>query len=468
VAIATTDPTAGKTLEEFEALGSAALEGKLAQAAAAFAKYRGTSFAQRATWLERAADILDDENDRLATIITREMGKPLPSARAEVAKCAIGARFYARHAEQFLADEPVPGEAVGASKAYTHWQPLGPVLAVMPWNFPFWQVMRFAAPTLMAGNVGLLKHASNVPRSALAFEDIFTRAGLPEGVFQTLLIDTSQIESVINDSRVVAVTLTGSEGAGRSVGALAGRAVKKSVLELGGNDPYIVLPSADLAQAAAVGVQSRCQNTGQSCVAAKRFIVHADVVDEFRDLLVKGMAELVMGDPMAPGTDVGPLATPAGLADVSALVRDAVDRGATVLLGGHPGPGPGWFFEPTLLTDITEDMRIYREELFGPVAQLYTVPDLDGAIELANATDLGLSASAWTDDEAEQAVLIDGLECGAVFINGMSVSYPELPFGGIKNSGHGRELAAMGIKEFCNAKTVWVRSRGGAGTPADC
>jgi succinate-semialdehyde dehydrogenase / glutarate-semialdehyde dehydrogenase len=457
VPIATTSPVTGQVLETFEPLTAGELEDKLARSAAAFRTYRRTTYAQRAAWLTRCAELFEQDVEELAATATLEMGKTLVSARAEVRKCATGARFYAEHAGEFLADEPVEGAAVGATSAHTRWEPLGAVLAVMPWNYPFWQVLRFLAPTLMAGNVGLLKHASNVPRCALAIEDLIRRAGFPAGVFQTLLIGADQVETVVADPRVAAVTLTGSESAGRSVGRAAGAAIKKVVLELGGNDAYVVLPSADLAEAAAVGARSRCQNNGQSCIAAKRFIVHDDVADEFTALLVAEMAALVVGDPTKESTDVGPLATAAGVAEVEELVQAAVSEGASVLLGGRRVAGDGWYYPPTVLTDLKPTMRIHGEELFGPVVQLFTVASLEAAVELANSSELGLSSSVWTRDPEEQARLVTELEAGAVFVNGMSASYPELPFGGIKGSGHGRELAALGIKEFCNAKTVWIR-----------
>lgn len=458
MSIASVNPATEQTTRTFEALSAPALRVKVEIADSAFRSYRHTTFEQRASWLRNAADILDADTERLAAMLTAEMGKTLVSARAEVGKCALGARFYAENAESFLADEHVTAARVGADQAYTRWQPLGVVLAVMPWNYPLWQVMRFAAPALMAGNTALLKHSSNVPQSALALEDVFLQAGFPAGVFQTLLISASQVGEVIEDARVQAVTLTGSEGAGRSVGQIAGRALKKTVLELGGNDPFIVLPSADLPAAASTGAKSRCLNNGQSCVSAKRFIVHESVAEEFTAALVKEMGAQVVGDPMLESTDVGPIATAAGLAELVAQVADAVAHGATVLVGGGRSRQTGWFFEPTVLTGITPQMRIHREEVFGPVAQLFVVPDLPAAIALANDSDLGLSASVWTADPGEQERAVNELECGAVFVNGMSVSFPELPFGGIKNSGHGRELAAMGIKEFCNAKTVWLRS----------
>ncbi len=456
MAIATVNPATGETLRTFEALDDRGIDEAIGRAHRAFQTLRSTSFAKRAEWMRGAADILTEEVEDIGRIMTTEMGKTLVAARAEVLKCAKAARFYAEHAESFLADQPVDPASVNASKAYTRWQPLGPVLAVMPWNFPLWQVMRFAAPALMAGNVGLLKHASNVPQTALTFADVFERAGFPDGAFQTLLIPSSAVNRVLTDDRVVAATLTGSEGAGRSVAEIAGREIKKTVLELGGSDAFIVMPSADLNKAVEFAVTSRTQNNGQSCISAKRFIVHADIADAFRERFVAAMSALVVGDPMDEGTDVGPLATEQGRADVEELVDEAVKAGATVLCGGQRPDRPGWFYPPTVITDITPDMPIYAEEVFGPVAQLYAVPDVDAAIELANATRFGLSSNAWTNDAGEQTRFIDGLSAGGVFINGMTVSYPELPFGGVKASGYGRELSAMGIREFCNAKTVWI------------
>jgi len=455
--IATTNPATGETLRTFEALTADELEGRLAKAAATFSSYRRTPMTDRAQWMTAAADILEAEAGEIGAVMTTEMGKTLAAAKAEVLKCAKGFRYYAANAPRFLADEPLddPG-VVSASQAYTRWQPLGPVLAVMPWNFPLWQVVRFAAPALMAGNVGLLKHASNVPQTALKLEEVLLRAGFPEGAFQTLLVESADVEKILTDSRVVAATLTGSEGAGRAVAAIAGREIKTTVLELGGSDAYVVLPSADLARAATVGTTARCQNNGQSCIAAKRFIVHADCAGEFEQLFAERMSALVVGDPTEDKTDVGPLATEQGRADVEELVADAVGKGATVLVGGSRVEGPGWYYPPTLISGITPEMRMYGEEVFGPVAGLFVVADLDEAIRVANDTDFGLSSNAWTTDPAEQERCINELEAGAVFINGMTTSYPELPFGGIKNSGYGRELAAMGLWEFCNAKTVWV------------
>jgi succinate-semialdehyde dehydrogenase / glutarate-semialdehyde dehydrogenase len=456
--IATVSPMTGETLQEFKDLDAAEIDARIALARETFVSYRLTSFAERARLLTAAAELLDAEADEAGRMMTTEMGKPLAQAKAEAAKCAKAMRFYAEHAEGFLADEPVEGKAVGATAAYTRYQPLGVVLAVMPWNFPLWQVVRFAAPALMAGNAGLLKHASNVPQTALYLEDLLRRAGFPQGCFQTLLIGSAAVETVLRDARVSAATLTGSEPAGRSVAEIAGSEIKKTVLELGGSDPFIVMPSADLDRAAEVAVTARVQNNGQSCIAAKRFIVHADVYDAFAERFAGRMRSLVVGDPMDPATDVGPLATQQGRDDVAALVEDAVANGAEVLCGGTRPGGPGWFYPPTVLAGVAYGMRMYSEEVFGPVAALYRVPDIDEAIALANATTFGLGSNAWTNDPAEREQFIRELDAGAVFINGMTTSYPDLPFGGVKRSGYGRELAAHGIREFCNAKTVWIGS----------
>jgi succinate-semialdehyde dehydrogenase/glutarate-semialdehyde dehydrogenase len=456
VAIATINPATGETLKTFEELTSAEIERCLAAAAQAAASYRLTSFSQRAGWMRQAAAILDQEQDQVAAMMTTEMGKTLAAARQEVAKCAMACRYYAEHAEGYLADEPADAAAVGAQQAYARYQPLGPVLAIMPWNFPLWQAMRFAAPALMAGNVGLLKHASNVPQTALFMQELFVRAGFPEGAFQTLLIGSAKVESVLRDSRVTAATLTGSGPAGQSVAAIAGSEIKKVVLELGGSDPFVVMPSASLPDAARVAAFARCLNNGQSCIAAKRFIVHADVYDEFERLFTAEMAGKRVGDPMLDSTDVGPLASAQQLADISALVDDAASHGARVLCGGAAPGGPGYYYPPTVLADITPHMRVHTEEVFGPVATLYRVAGIDEAIELANGTEFGLGANAWTEDEEERARFVRDLVAGMVFINGNVTSYPQLPFGGVKTSGHGRELAANGIREFCNIKSVWV------------
>jgi succinate-semialdehyde dehydrogenase/glutarate-semialdehyde dehydrogenase len=462
MAIATINPATGETLKTYGELSDAEIERCLAAAARAHASYRLTDFEARAGWMRRAADILDSENEQIAVMMTTEMGKTVAAARQEVAKCANACRFYADHAAGYLADEPADAAAVGAAQAYVTYQSLGPVLAIMPWNFPLWQAMRFAVPALMAGNVGLLKHASNVPQTALFMQDLFARAGFPEGTFQTLLISSRQVEGVLRDRRVTAATLTGSGPAGQSVAAIAGDEIKKVVLELGGSDPFIVMPSADLPTAARIGAFARCLNNGQSCIAAKRFIVHADVYDEFERLFVAEMAAKKVGDPMADSTDIGPLATEQGRDDVEELVADAAAKGARVLCGGVVPEGIGWYYPPTVLSGITPEMRVHTEEVFGPAATLYQVADIDAAIELANSTEFGLGANAWTDNEQERARFVRDLVAGMVFINGNVTSYPQLPFGGVKTSGHGRELAAEGIREFCNIKSVWVGSPSGS------
>jgi succinate-semialdehyde dehydrogenase/glutarate-semialdehyde dehydrogenase len=456
MAIATINPTTGEAVETFEPHDHAEVQRRTTAAADAAEALRDTTFAQRAEWMNATADIIEADVERAARMITLEMGKPIDQSRAEVLKCAKNMRFYAEHAESFLADEPLEDPSrVSASQAWTVWQPLGVVLAVMPWNYPLWQVIRFAAPALMAGNTGLLKHASNVPQSAFYLDDLFEKGGFPAGSFRTLLIGSSEVAAVIEDSRVKAVTLTGSEPAGRSVASTAGAQIKKSVLELGGSDPFIVMPSADLDAASTVAVKARTSNNGQSCIAGKRFIVHADVYDEFTRLFVDKMASLVVGDPMDEATQLGPLATESGRDDLAELVDDAVAKGAQVLTGGDAPDRPGWFYSPTVLAGLTDDMRIVMEEAFGPVASVYRVADRNEAVRVANQTTFGLSSAVWTNDAEEQDWFIRRLEAGAVFLNGMTVSYPELPFGGIKDSGYGRELAAAGIREFCNLKTVW-------------
>ncbi len=457
MAIATTDPRTGQVLKTYDELTDEQLEEKLARAAAAADSYRLTTHEQRAGWMRAAAQVLDKRTDELAELMTLEMGKTKKASVAEVGKCASVLRYYADNAAAQLADEPVPDPgAVNATRAYARYLPLGVVLAIMPWNFPLWQAMRFAAPALAVGNVGLLKHASNVPQTALFMEELFREAGFPDDVFQTLLIGSGKVEAVLRDDRVAAATLTGSEAAGVAVARTAGEVLKKVVLELGGSDPFVVMPSADLAKAAKVATTSRCQNNGQSCIAAKRFIVHTDVYDEFVDLFHKEMAALVVGDPMEEGTDVGPLANEQGRADVEALVKDALDKGATLLLGGERPDRDGWWYPPTLIGDVTEDMEMYLEEVFGPVAQVHRVADIDEAIDVANATRFGLGSNAWTNDAEEQERFVRDLQAGQTFINGMTASFPALPFGGVKASGHGRELAAHGLREFTNIKTVWV------------
>jgi succinate-semialdehyde dehydrogenase/glutarate-semialdehyde dehydrogenase len=460
VAIATINPATGETVKTYDEMSEADVERCLAAAAAAAASYRLTSFDSRAGWMRQAAGILDDEQDQIAAMMTTEMGKTLAAARQEVAKCAAACRYYADRAAGFLADEPADAGAVGAERAYVSYQPLGPVLAIMPWNFPLWQAMRFAVPALMAGNVGLLKHASNVPQSALFMQDLFARAGFPHGTFQTLLVGSGRIEAILRDDRIVAATLTGSGPAGQSVAAIAGSEIKKVVLELGGSDPFLVLPSADLRAAAQVAAVARCINNGQSCIAAKRFIVHAAVYDEFERLFVEQMSGQVVGDPMADSTDVGPLASEEQRDDIEKLVTDAVAKGAKVLCGGAVPDRPGFYYPPTVLAGITPDMRVHGEEVFGPVATLYRVPDIDAAIDLANGTEFGLGANAWTNDATERERLVRDLAAGMVFINGNVTSYPQLPFGGVKSSGHGRELSVPGIREFCNVKSVWIGGPG--------
>jgi succinate-semialdehyde dehydrogenase/glutarate-semialdehyde dehydrogenase len=453
--IASINPATGETLQTFEALTDAQLDDRLARADRAYRTYRRTSLAERARWLAAAAEILESEKDRLGRIMTLEMGKPIGAARAEAAKCALACRYYGEHGERLLADEPVEA---GAGRSFIRYQPIGAVLAVMPWNFPFWQVFRFAAPALMAGNVGLLKHASNVPQCALAIEEIVRRAGFPPDVFQALLIGSSQVARVIDDPRVKAVSLTGSEPAGAEVASRAGRQLKKTVLELGGSDPFVVMPSADLDRAIRTAVEARTTNNGQSCIAAKRFIVDRRIAEEFEGRFVKAMAALRVGDPRDESTQVGPLATPGILEELDRQVTRSVELGARLLTGGGgvPRPRVGNYYPPTVLADAPKDSPAYREELFGPVAVLFRADGIEHAIELANDTEFGLGASAWTNDAAEQERFIDELEAGLVFINGMVASDPRLPFGGVKRSGYGRELGLYGIREFVNVKTVRV------------
>jgi succinate-semialdehyde dehydrogenase / glutarate-semialdehyde dehydrogenase len=463
VAIATINPATGEEVKTFDPLGDEEIDRKLRLAAETFREYRKTSFEERSGMLLRAAEILEEEAEDLGRLMTGEMGKTLAAATAEAQKCARGCRYYAENAEKMLADEEV--ELEGA-KAFVRYQPLGPVLAVMPWNFPFWQVFRFAAPALMAGNVGLLKHASNVPQCALAIEDIIHRAGFPEGAFQTLLISSSQVQAVIDDPRVRAATLTGSEGAGRQVASEAGENIKKTVLELGGSDPFIVMPSADLDKAVSMAVTSRTLNNGQSCINAKRIIVHQEIADEFERRYVESMEALRVGDPMDEDTDMGPLATPDILEDVDSQVRKSVEAGARVLTGGEPMDGPGNFYPPTVITDIPKSSPAYVEEIFGPVASLFRARDIDEAIAIANDTTFGLGSSSWTNDPDEQERFVNEIEAGMVYINRMTESTPEVPFGGVKNSGYGRELSVFGIREFVNAKTVWIDASAEGATAA--
>ncbi|TXS46240.1 NADP-dependent succinic semialdehyde dehydrogenase [Streptomyces sp. uw30] len=459
--IATVNPANGETLKTYEAMGAEEIERRLQLAEATFRTYRTTSFVDRGRLLIQAANLLDADQEDIARVMTTEMGKPIKQARAEAAKCAKAMRWYAERAEGLLADEEPADSDVkdsGASRVRVRYRPLGPVLAVMPWNFPLWQVMRFAAPALMAGNVGLLKHASNVPQTALYIEDLFHRAGYTEGCFQTLLIGAGQVDEVLRDERVRAATLTGSEPAGRAVASTSGEMIKKTVLELGGSDPYVVMPSADIDRAARIAVTARVQNNGQSCIAAKRFIVHTDVYDAFAERFVEGMKALVVGDPMQEETEVGPLSSEQGRADLEELVDDATRSGATALCGGHRlrrPELPGWYYPPTVLAGITREMRIHREEAFGPVATLYRAADLDEAVLIANDSPFGLSSNVWTRDEAEVDRFVHDLEAGSVYVNGMTASHPAFPFGGVKRSGFGRELSGHGIREFCNITTVW-------------
>jgi succinate-semialdehyde dehydrogenase/glutarate-semialdehyde dehydrogenase len=453
MSIASINPATGQTLDTFPELSDLDLECKLALAASTFKSYRLTSLADRKKWMTRAAEILETEKESFGRTMTLEMGKPLADAVAEAAKCATACRYYVEHAEAILGDQVIP---TNATLSYIRFQPIGVVMAVMPWNFPFWQVFRFVAPALMAGNVGLLKHSSNVPQCALAIEEILRRAGFPEGAFQTLLIGAARVGKLLDDPRIAAATLTGSEPAGIQVATAAARNIKKTVLELGGSDPFIVMPSADMGKAVATAVKARCINNGQSCIAAKRFIAPASIYAEFEERYVEGMQALKVGDPMDPSTQIGPLATPQGVRDLEDQVKRAVASGAKMLCGGTRIARAGNFFEPTVLAGVGRDNPVFREEIFGPVAMLFEVKDLEEAIELANDSPFGLGACAWTNDPAERARFIDELEAGLVFINGMVASDARLPFGGTKHSGYGRELGPFGILEFVNAKTVWV------------
>ncbi|MFT4215086.1 MAG: NADP-dependent succinic semialdehyde dehydrogenase [Microbacterium sp.] len=456
MAIATINPFTGLTEQEFEPHTDAEVDARIAAAQAAYETMRGTTYAQRAVWMRTAAQLLEDDVEQVARLITIEMGRPIKAARAEVLKSAKGLRYYADNAEQLLAPDPLADPSVvGASAAGTRYAPIGIVLAVMPWNYPIWQVLRFAGPALMAGNAGLLKHASNVPQAAIYLDTLFERGGFPVGAFGSLLIPASRVEGVLRDPRVKAATLTGSEPAGRSLASIAGSEVKHVVLELGGSDPFIVMPSADVDRAASVAVTARNQNNGQSCIAAKRFIVHTDVYDEFVELFGQRVAALTVGDPLDEQVDVGPLATESGRDELEGQVADAVAKGAIVRTGGVVPDRDGWFYEPTVLEGITPEMRLHLEEAFGPVATVYRAADREEALALANGTTFGLSSAVWTNDPDEEDWFVQGLDAGAVFINGMTASYPELPFGGVKDSGVGRELAAAGIREFCNLQTVW-------------
>jgi succinate-semialdehyde dehydrogenase/glutarate-semialdehyde dehydrogenase len=461
--IATVNPATGQIIRTFSPLTEPELDTRLQCAADAFRRYRRTPLAERTRMLLRAAEILESEKEKFGRLMVTEMGKTLKAAVEEAAKCAWGCRYYAESAERFLADEVVE---TNATRSFVTYQPIGPVLAIMPWNFPFWQVFRFAAPALAAGNVGLLKHASNVPQCALAIQEIFRRAGFPEGCFQTLLIETDRVRRVIEDPRVAAATLTGSTEAGSHVASAAGKQIKKTVLELGGSDPFIVMPSADLDAAVRTAVKARTINNGQSCIAAKRFIVAEEIADEFERRLVAGMEALVVGDPMDPATDVGPLANEPQVKTLAEQIARSVAAGARLLSGGYPLDRPGYYFAPGVLSGITEDSPAYSEEIFGPIALLFRVPDIDQAIRIANDSEFGLGASAWTNNQRERDRFVLELEAGMVFINAMVASDPRLPFGGVKRSGYGRELSHYGIREFVNIKTVWIQGAGGGGPPA--
>jgi succinate-semialdehyde dehydrogenase / glutarate-semialdehyde dehydrogenase len=456
MSIATINPATGEMLRSFDPLTEMEIESKLERATEAFRFYRRMPFPERARLMIRAAEILETGSEDFGRLMTVEMGKPVRAAVEEVAKCGRACRYYAESAERFLADEAV---TTNATRSFVHYQPIGPVLAIMPWNFPFWQVFRFAAPALMAGNVALLKHSSNVPQCALTIEEVFRRAGFPEGAFQSLLIGPDQVQRLLADSRVVAATLTGSEPAGSQVASIAGKHLKKTVLELGGSDPFIVMPSANLTDAVNAAVKARIINNGQSCIAAKRFIIAQEIADEFEHRFVQSMEMLKVGDPMDETTDIGPLATVGILAGLDEQVRRTVAAGARLLTGGKRLEGPGNYYAPTVLTDIPNTSPAYHEELFGPVASLFRVSNLEAAVRLANDTPFGLAASAWTNDKQEQDRLIDEIEAGLVFINDMVASDPRLPFGGVKRSGYGRELSAHGIREFVNIKTVWIQQK---------
>jgi len=454
MAIATINPATGQTIKIFEPLTDAQVDQKIQLAGDVFPAFRKLSFAARATMMLKAADILEAEKESLARMMTIEMGKTYRSAVDEAVKCAWGCRYYAEHAEHFLADKPIE---TSASRSFIRYQPMGIILVVMPWNYPFWQVFRFIAPGLMAGNVGLLKHASNVPQCAMKIEEILLQAGFPLGAFQTLLIGSAKVDRILDDPRVAAATLTGSEGAGVQVGLGAAKRIKKVVLELGGSDPFIVMPSANLEEAVAVGVKARVINNGQSCIAAKRFIVHEQIADQFERAFVKQMEALKLGDPFDEKVDVGPLATPEAVTDLHADILKSVEAGAKILTGGKPLGGIGNFYPPTVLTNIPKNSPAYSEELFGPVASIFRVPNVEEAIRVANDCRFGLGASAWTNDKIEQERLINGIDSGMVFINQMVASDPRVPFGGVKRSGIGRELSTYGIQEFTNVKTVWIK-----------
>src|SRR5271163_2372244 len=463
MAIESINPATGKLLRSFDPLTDEAARQKIALAAESFPTYSQVPLEHRSLWMRKLAFLLEHEVDDLSTVITQEMGKPIEAAHFEILKCASVCRYYAEHAARILAPESIPTDD---NYSYVRWDPIGVVLAVMPWNFPFWQVFRFLAPALMAGNVALLKHASNVPQCALAIESLVRRAGFPRGAFQTLLLEANQVETILGDERIAAVTVTGSETAGRAIGAQAGWLIKKSVLELGGSDPFIVMPSADLDLAIETAVWARCVNSGQSCIAAKRFIVADEIYDDFETRFVAGMESMRVGDPMKDDTDIGPLATVRAVELLEQQVKAATRVGARILTGGERMLGTGNYFEPTVLTGVPRTSAVYREELFGPVAMLFRAKDVNEAIEIANDTPFGLSASVWTREPAEQQRFISELQCGGVFLNAIVASDPRLPFGGIKRSGYGRELSAAGMREFLNAKTVVISAATSVNEPA--
>ncbi|HTQ80882.1 MAG TPA: NAD-dependent succinate-semialdehyde dehydrogenase [Thermoanaerobaculia bacterium] len=448
------NPATEELISEFPDHDAAEVERRLQQARATFPSWRDFAFAERAGLLKQAAALLRENRDRFARLMTAEMGKPLTGSESEVDKCAWVCDYYADHAAGFLADQPV---VTDATESFIRYEPLGPVLAVMPWNFPFWQVFRFLAPGLMAGNVGLLKHASNVPGTALAIEALFHEAGFPEGVMTTLLVPSSRTAEIVRHPAVCAVTLTGSDKAGREVAAEAGRCLKKTVLELGGSDPFIVLADADPPEAARQAAKARTINSGQSCIAAKRFIVEEAIADRFEEEFVRRMEELKVGDPLDRATEVGPMAREDLLGDLDDQVRRTVEAGARLRTGGQRLPGKGWYYAPTVLSGVEPGMAAFDEETFGPVAAVVRARDAAQAIELANRSVFGLGASLWTGDPARGRDLAADIEAGSVFINGAVKSDPRLPFGGIKTSGYGRELSEVGIREFVNIKTVWIR-----------
>ena len=454
MAISTTNPATGEVLKTFASLTDQQVDAKIQLASETFAKFRALTFAERGRMMLKAAEILEQEKNDLAHLMTLEMGKTLRSAVDEAVKCAWACRYYAENAERFLADEVV---ATTAKKSFIRHQPMGAILVVMPWNYPFWQVFRFIAPGLMAGNVGLLKHASNVPQCALKIEEILLRAGFPKGAFQTLLVGSDKVDRILADPRIAAATLTGSEGAGVKVGEGAAKRIKKVVLELGGSDPFIVMPSANLEDAVNTAVKARTLNNGQSCIAAKRFIVHEQIADKFEKDFVSKMESLKLGDPFDEKTEVGPLANEDAVTSLHADVRKSIDAGAKLLTGGKPANLPGFFYLPTVLTNVPKNSPAYAEEFFGPVASLFRVKNIDEAIHIANDTRFGLGASAWSNDPEEQERFINDLEAGMVFINQMVASDPRVPFGGVKRSGVGRELSTYGIREFANVKTVWIK-----------